>query len=345
MFLWSDSLHSEIKNWNYGRGYEPFKYATEEGLVIENQSDTLEWDYFHFDNPVKEFTLKFRAANLNGHPARKYKYRKDNRTMNVSRPHWGFIVTTLTDTIVTSIKTGEKPTMLESDACLDINIYNLTTQKEKSLKIKGLFNPYDGDNLWRLKGVGKSFEISGGEKDIVIIDTESFDDEITGFGFYAGWGGNLHVSDIEVEFKENEILKEKYFSQEYISDRLSNSRDSMEGYWTLFDRELEESLLKLGGNYNLACIKERGKYYMVYLDGCIVNASQWHPGDVKIVLEPTPFEGIFNVEWIDSMKESLIKDLKAQEGEGETLQIQFPYHSSKIRLRKLPSATSATSAG
>ena len=115
---------------------------------------------------------------------------------------------------------------------------------------------------------------------------------------------------------------------------MSSSRDPMEGIWVIFDRNLDESLLKPGGDYVLAIVREGERYLMIYLEGAAVNSQKWSPGMIKGILNPTYFNGIYDTEWIDAECQSLNNGVKSQYGEGETLTIQFPYHSSSLRLRK-----------
>lgn len=329
---WGVNLH-----WNFGRSYQPFKYATPDGILIENTSDTLQYDYLSLNVPAKEFVLDFRAKNINGNPSKKYNYyNKKGQLVSIGNPHWGFIINCLKETFVITVKGSEKFTALEPVSSLEITVYNLTTAKSESKVLTDKVNPYDGDNLWMVKVVDGILSLYSGNKSLNHILNTPCHSAIKGFGFFAGWGDKIKISDINVITDQEDDTEETIYPIDTLKYYLANSKDPMEGFWTLFDRELEESLIKLGGSYYLACVKEEDNYVFIYLDGAIINSEHWQPGDIKAVLSPSYFPGIYNVDWIDSMKDHFNKDVKAQESNGNTLVIQFPYQSSKIRLRKIP---------
>lgn len=336
ILLFPVSLAGKNFHWNEGRGYYPFKYATKEGILIENQSDTLQYDYFRLNVPSYEFHLDFRSKNINGSPSKKYPYyNKKGQKISVGNPHWGFFITTEKDTFAITAKGEEKVTAFEPVRALKITLYNLVTGKSESVSMKDKVNPYDGDNLWNVTKKQGTIIIATGNHDINEVLKVPCNSDITGFGFFAGWGDTLKISDINVMTDEEE-MEVTLYPVDTLKYYLSQSTDPMEGFWTLFDRELEESLLKLGGNYTLACVKDGEDYLLIYIEGANTNSRAWKGGDLKARLIPTPFRGIYNVDWIDAMKEHLNQDVKAQESMGNTLLIQFPYQSSQIRLRKIP---------
>ena len=52
-----------------------------------------------------------------------------------------------------------------------------------------------------------------------------------------------------------------------------------------------------GSKYRIACVKEDGKYYLIYL-GCSNRISWWFPGDLKAYLEESATLGAFKANWI-----------------------------------------------
>lgn len=344
LLVFSIPVFSDTLYWNRGRGYKPFRHATEDGILIDNQSDSLLFDYFPLEGSLNNFTLKFRAKNIHGNPAKKYKYvTSDGRINYVKKPHWGFFVTSLSDTIVVTLKNGEKFTLPEPLSSLDITFFNLTSGKNEKICLTEKINPYTGDNLWNLTFKDNFLNLSGGDSEINQITSFPCNSNITGFGFFAGWGDKVLISDIKLEKEGSDSLLSQYRDLVQTENYFSASDDPLEGHWMIFDRELDEDLLKPGGNYILSCVRDKDNYIFLYREGAEVNSSQWFPGDVKAILQPSPFPGIYNVEWFDAMKKPMSHDIRAQKGEGETLLIQFPYQDSKIRLRKLPSSSSSAS--
>lgn len=334
-------LSAEVINWNKGRGYDPFIYATTDGIIINNTSDTLLYDYYRFQSPASELILKFRGKNINGSPAKKYPYITSTGSKAYAKnPHWGFFLTGVTDTIVFTINGTEKSGMIETLPCLELNVYFSKEKIKEQILITENVNPFVGDNLWEVALENENLTLKGGDHSLEKVFQKAFDMEATGFGFLAGWGDKLKIQDIrlQTDFKNQDhfVANNRWTDNLQLETYLENSEDEMEGYWSLFDRELEENLLKMGGDYTLACLKEGDNYKFIYLSGASINSKEWKPGEIKMQLTPTAFSGIYNVVWIDAMKETMNKDIKAQIGEGETLQIQFPYQSSKIRLRRIP---------
>lgn len=325
---------------NKTRGFAPFRYGCEEGLVIENLTDTLQFDYLKFGEDINKIEIVFRAKNENANPLKKYPYYdSDGRKNHVKNPKWGFFITTTADTVVVMMQGNEEETLPEPTPCLDIRVYKLSDGSSHVKKFISGFNPYDKDNIWKVTVNEGIIGIKGGDTGIQEIFNLSLGkDLLTGFGYIAGWGARLVIDDIGctlVSDSDNERNRLP-FIKDKIDEYLSQSTDMMEGYWTIYDRDLEESLLKMGGQYVMACIKNGDDYIFLYLDGAVVNQNAWTPGDEKIVLHPTPFRGLYDVEWTDSMKEKLKYEIRAQRGEGETLLFQFPYQSSKLRLRRMP---------
>lgn len=334
---------AETFHWNQGRGYAQFLYSTPEGIMIHNQTDSLLFDYFMLPVPTDNFTLKFRSKNFNSKPAKKYPYYgKDGREYNIKNPHWGFFIICDDDTVTITVKNSEK--FINQESVFGSNIifnrlssyHPLDSEKSFVINASNKIDPYSGDNLWNLSIDSQTIKLSAGNNSIKPLFSYPFSSNVNGFGFFAGWGSKILISDITARSKSSEKQNERTYDADTIDEYFNDSDDPMEGYWTLFDREIDESLIKLGGFYTLACVREGEDYMFLYVDGANVNADNWHPGEIKAVLSPSQFPGIYLVEWRDAMKEPMKYDIKSQKGEGDTLLIQFPYQASKIRLRKIP---------
>lgn len=329
------SSFGETIHWNKGRGYEPFSFSTPDGILIDNQSDTLKYSFFRLPETTRDFSLMFRSKNLNSHPTKKYSYfNSSGKEFKIKNPHWGFFICCEQDTFAINVKNCEIFSDSESQYGSEISIYKISSGQKEVVKTREI-DSYKGDNLWKINLNEAGLKINGGGKGLSLLKNLSWTGEVTGFGFYAGWGDKIMISDITARFEVPSKEGPKEFSISSLDEYFKESDDPMEGYWTIFDRELEESLIKLGGFYTLACVKEGEDYNLIYIDGASVNSTEWETGDVKAILAPSPFPDIYNVVWYDSMKLPMHHDIKAQTGEGETLLFQFPYQSSKLRLRKI----------
>ena len=337
LILIAKGMENQSLHWNSSRGYSPFKYATPQGIDINNTTDSIIYDFYRLEEQVQSFSLSFRSKSLNSNPLKSYSYiTSDGKKAHVRNPFWGFCIVTDKDTLAIQIKCEEQPKENGSDAAMVIKLYCRNLPSQQTIILDKGFNLYDGDNLWNVTVNGGNIEISGGErgmKEIVSLNLNI--GNLTGIGFFCGWGSHLIFSDINLEIKSLANHNCQIELLEDVDLYLKKSKDPLEGYWAIFDRELEETLIKTGGDYNLLCLKDDDGYNFVYLNGASVNENNWKPGDLKIKLTKSPFEGIYDVIWIDAMKAPMSKDIKAQTGDWDTLLIQFPYQSSKIRLRKI----------
>lgn len=151
-------------------------------------------------------------------------------------------------------------------------------------------------------------------------------------GFSLEPGASIHPYELRLtsgSFRQEET---PWTDSALLHDYLSSSRDYMEGYWQTIDRDLDESLLRLGGDYRYAAVKAEGGYDLLYISGARVNAAKWQPGMVKASLRPSGIAGVWDVKWIDAMFQPLSHELKAQMDGHGVITIQFPYQNSKIRL-------------
>ena len=330
----SEAKESASMHWNESRGYLPFKNSQREAIVISNQSDSLISDSFVLPEPITDFSLSFLSRNINGNPARRYPYFSKGRDLKIKNTVWGFYACNSADTLMVMIKNIDLPSGIESMPAVNIKAFGQTYDSEFNLT-EGL-NPFDGYNIWKISSSANTVTLSAGDHGLKEVAVLPFpDSSLTSFGFLAAPGTILEVKDINLYGTIKEITETGIRSTEELEEYLINSEDPLEGLWTIFDRELEESLVKLGGDYTLACVKEGDEYAFLYISGARINNSGWKPGDIKIILKESPFEGIYYVIWYDSGKEIMNNEIKAQCGEGGTLLIQFPYQSSKIRLRKI----------
>lgn len=335
LLLSADLSGESTRHWNISRGYSPFKYATDNCISISNPSDSIMRDSFTLPEPAEEMTLSFKAKILTGKPALSYSYETPKGKNRIHNPFWGWFFIIGNDTLLFSVRNDEFQRAIESEAVAVVSCSGQRDRSPKEVVIRDHINPYDGDNIWSMKIEKGNLRLMAGDHGIFdIADFQIPRGDISQFGFIAGWGARVEIRDINLSYLPITASERKTFDISQLSDYIANSADPLVGYWTLFDRELEEDLLKLGGNYQLACVKEGDNYMFIYLDGASVNSGNWTPGDVKLILSPTFFPGIYNVEWIDAMKVALSNEIKAQKESGSILSIQFPYHSSRLRLRK-----------
>lgn len=329
--------------WNGTRGYLPFGHSGPDGIIIADTLPEAIAESLTLPAPVGSFSLSFRAANRHSHPRKKYRHALANgQTHAVKFPAWRmFVVFEDRDTIRFEVKTSEKPDLLSASDYLEVAVLSPRLSGGEEWRVPaGGTDIYDGDNIWQLSLSGTTLSLWGGNRTLShILSVAASGSPCTAFGFEAMPGAEIRVADIAFTDTSPAAGKDSDRLCIPLSDlksRLAGSRDSLEGYWTLFDRTLDESLLRMGGDYRFAMVKEEGRYLLLYLSGARVCPNEWKEGMVKAVFTPTPFPGIYDAEWTDAEGKKISESVKAQEGEGATLTVQFPYHNSTLRLRKIP---------
>lgn len=340
--LLAASTPLNFRYWNKSRGYNPFTHATPDGIRIDNKSPSPTADAFDFDIPHQSFTLSFRASNLNGHPSGRFSHKStDGTTVYRKKPEWQFfIVQNHVDTMWFTVRQVENPDAFSSTAALVVD-YSFRTHIPviEFTSVSENIDCYSGLNIWKIDISPQSIEISVGNSSLrPVMRLPGNGNKFTAFGFAASPAAHLLVSDIILSTPAPPYAETTSWSDpNHLDNYLRASSDPMEGYWVIFDRALEESLLMMGGDYRLAIVRDADRYLIIYLSGARVNPQKWKPGMVKGILTPDPFPGIYSLQWFDADGLPLSHDIKAQRGDGATLNIQFPYQSSALRLRRIAS--------
>ena len=328
--------------WNHGRGYLPFSHATSEGVLLSNATSSPISDSFTFDSPLPEFSITFRATNINARPGQRYGYMGDDgKTIFRHNPPWGFFISSSEgESLWVSVAAEEIPDAFSSSTKLRIEITDGESSGQVSeATVNEGIDPFDGPNIWRLASSGQDITLSAGNREMKLIASVPYRlSDCQSFGFTASPAASVLISDITMSSGSplSGMKPGKWKDPETLRRHLLSSDDEMEGYWTVFDRSLEESLLRMGGDYKFAIVKNGNAYDLVYLDGATVNRGKWKAGMIKAHIIPAFFPGVYDVEWIDAAGEKISNGVKAQSGDGSTLTIQFPYQDSTLRLRRIP---------
>ena len=342
--------HSAQKalHWNRGRGYSPFLMATPDGLLLSNPTDRILTDSITLPIGLNAFRLSFRVDNRHGHPSRKYEFiGEDGRKSTRKLPPWAFFITD--DDGRKYWVTVSKEAVDVTDELRETKGVSVSLSADRTAKFTPATHeiseqalPFAGESLWTLDLTrGTLRVIAGASEPTEILREEILFGQSATFGFVASPGGEILVSDISLSSGAPAPRVSPLFNgltvadtEVHIREIVEQSDDPLEGYWDMFDRTLDESLLKLGGDYRFAVVRNGDVYELIYLAGAVTNRGLWQPGMVKGVLTPTSFPDLFNLKWIDAEGKSLSHSVTAQSSYNGTLTLQFPYHSSTLRLRK-----------
>ena len=104
----------------------------------------------------------------------------------------------------------------------------------------------------------------------------------------------------------------------------------------MYDRTMEENMLRPGGEYKLAIVGDAdGGYQILYQSGASKNKQLWERGAIKGKLTPTSTENVYDVEWRDADGKPLQTEIKAEFRNPDFLDFTLPYLSSSFRLHKI----------
>lgn len=340
---------AETRYWNSARGYADFigekagnRYYTGQdlptGCIISNTTDTLSRRTVPII-PASRLTFAFRLANTHNHPTKNYKYIiNDSTTGNISFPGWGIIADTSSGVFYFQFRTADDLTDITGETDMTVTAHHFPKGRDNAMELasakltKG-FDLYQGVNAYKLIYTNGRFILSGGNRQYnPIFDVEYPGAEIKSIGFGVPPGGEIEVGDISL--KTLDTATPAALSIEEIMAETENSDDPIVGFWAILDRSLEESLIRLGGDYVMAATKTGNGYRMSYIYGARRNPSFWRMGMLKCMLVPTLFPDIYNVKWTDAGGELLSHDIKCQL-DGKSLNFTFPYHGSTLRLHKV----------
>ncbi len=200
-------------------------------------------------------------------------------------------------------------------------------------------DPYRGKNAWRVMRVGDRWNVFAGNREYRhVIDFEFphvpvGDPILTSHspgGFVATVGSVVSVPNEEQSISEADIFN--------VLEEGKFGNFELPGIYSILDFEQDDTYARIGGVYRLAVVPSGGSdesYDVYYLGGARENASQWTPGKRKGHLMPTPFSGVYDVEWCDAEGNWMRHDVQAEFDQlARTLSVKFPYQSSSIRLKK-----------
>lgn len=320
---------------NRTRGYGDFMQASDSVFLLSSNGKDTVCDLIRLPD-TESFEMTFRSSNLNNSPGKRYKYSDGKHVKKTKHPEWGIIYSDLTGHRESVIfKTTDSPT---DETYSPTFVRVRASDTGETAEITSGFDFFTGPNAFALRFDRGIFTLSAGNRDYrPIMSWESRITQPDSIGFLVSPGGKIKIEDIAIETRGLSTITERsqFGNPDILDSYLSRTTDPYEGRWKMFDRNLDESVLRQGGEYTVAIIRTDTGYDLHYLSGAEKNPQRWRPGRIKARLTDTGFHDTFDVLWIDASGKVIENAIKAQ-FDGEILSIQFPYQNSSIRLRKLP---------
>lgn len=322
---------------NKERGFAPLA-GNDSACFISSVGPCDSARFLALGNP-DEFTLAFRCENLHSSVGKRYRYlTPEGAERRKAFPAWQILLKNNRNTVAISINTIDNHTdETHSVPAICFNVSGVPGSSEKTL-LKSGFDLYGGENSFSLRYSEGEIYLRGGNREYNPVLQLHVPERFDSIGFGTTPGAMIRIDDLSLEYGlPKASVEDTGLDSDSIENKLLNSTDPIEGIWEEFDRTLDESKLRMGGRYRLAIIKAPEGYSIVYLSGAVKNPSLWKRGMVKGTLLKTSFPDVYDIEWRSAGGGKVDGEIKAQR-EGSVIAIQFPYHNSTLRLRKVEKA-------
>lgn len=339
----------------YLNQFSPF-YNEEDscsGMWLKNQILYIENKYA--DNMIladslsdghNKFKFYARIANLNNEETKSYEciVRGTNEKKSIKNPScgiiWNYVDSENYYAVMTHCTNSDLHSYYDTRS-MTIDILQVKNAKASLLKSVNLpenVNLQNGYNVISVEYDGNSTFVAIGNKELRQIA------EIKNIDYGSGWqkygiiiGGAAKIAIERMVLFTNPIMEEKLATQwtrQSLDSYLNTANNIYEGYWNFFDKELEEDMLKMGGRYTVALVKNDNGFDIIYVNGANVNNSGWKCGMLKGKLIKTPFIDNYDLIWYDAMMNPFKYDVYATFENHSVMTLFFPAQDSSIRFAK-----------
>ncbi|MDE5552870.1 MAG: hypothetical protein K2I91_06685, partial [Muribaculaceae bacterium] len=339
---------AEIRHWNQKRGFAPFcDTIGVKTITLTNDKAAPAVFSVYTDGTSAPLDFRFTAANRHAHPMKRYAATdSDGTTQKIRLPGWGVRLFSSDRNVYTILLTLEEQDSYNPGISLAPRLIcspgDSGASGIKSFPpIREGYNCAEGDNRYRLTVRNGLLTLTAGKRtDITVVSENIGENAIDSIGFILMPGAAVEVSDITLrrdDVPAYNISHDTFPDVITLDDYLSRQRDLTEGYWQIFDYNLDDGLLRTGGDYRLAVVRRADGYDILYLSGAKVNAGSWQPLMLKGELHDTGLPATYDLVWYDAYGTQMNAGLKAQRLEDDIITLLFPGQTSTIRLHRIPS--------
>ncbi|MDE6811946.1 MAG: LysE family translocator [Muribaculaceae bacterium] len=287
---------------------------------------------------ITDWRLEFRLADIHSHPDKRYSYKDQaGKVGKVRSPGWKLLLNDGEERVEIKFLFDEHDgNPLSTERVMIAEISRMGDFFYKGV-IAGGIDTGDGWNLFQIDyspagglvikagnhGLGAGLRVEG---------SEGIMGNLRNAAVLPGTGGRLRLKYPSLTLPYSPSARMSEMPVDEIEERLRLSNDAAEGEWQILDYSLENTKVRLGGNYRMAVVRNsEGKYEMVYLSGATVNGGSWKQGMLKGILMPTGLDGIYECEWRDCNGRTLPMSVKAQI-DGRVMTVHLPQSDSRLRL-------------
>ena len=259
-------------------------------------------------------------------------YDSGGKSIKTKYPGWGIVLKGgEQETTISFVTIDERTDETYSSPHVEMTVKSGGKETAHKTLSSG-FDLYDGPNAFQLSLEGSNWQLSAGNREYKEITSGELTSKLDSIGFVVMPGGEIKVENIIIQQNGIEDVSHSVIGAGALE---FDAADDLEGEWAIFDMNIDEKMIKSGGDYRLAIkkSKDREGYDIIYLSGAVTNGGKWKQGMVKGSITPLPFDSVYDIEWVGASGKTL-KGIKAQK-EGDILTLQFPSHASTLRLRKI----------
>lgn len=148
----------------------------------------------------------------------------------------------------------------------------------------------------------------------------------------------INVIDVR-SWPDYAVLYPPVWAYDELYEHIAASTDTMEAFWSYFDRITDGPGTQLGGRYLLATVRnDDGGYDIVMVDGWRVNPGIWQCGTLKGRLIPSIFIDTYTLSWRNAEGRWIHgeNDLSATVSNASLLTLRFPHVNSTLRFSRVP---------
>lgn len=146
---------------------------------------------------------------------------------------------------------------------------------------------------------------------------------------------NIQLSRFQIKTELREPCEIYNYTIDSLKAYFKKSTDPLEGFWTYLDRNNNIKFTSLGGQYDLAIVKNNDKYDILYIDGATVCKAEWHQFQRKGTLKPTIFENNYDLTWLDVRRKITSSENSASLSQSAILTLNFPLLKTVVRFKKV----------
>ena len=306
--------------------------------VLENQEKEARTWMWAPPEPSGRYCVAVRMKNLNAEPGRRY----GNVKAGDDSPAQGLCLTSAQgDTLSVMMNIHRAEGLLDYEDEYVVNVLrskgNRTiVQKRFVLKDKA-FRKLPPEVTLRISGNDDGFMVELGDRECLPLEHFRCGELVVdSVGFMlAPWAKVKVRNGTMFTYGRGFANESAPADVAHLRDSIKYSVDPMEGEWGYFDRQMDESLLHLGGDYRLLIVKEApGVYNIYYLSGAKLNPGRWHAGMLKGKLTETVPDR-YQLHWRDADGDWMTYGLRAALEEDDLLTLMFPAHASNMRFVRI----------